>query len=32
VRFQNIFQYEEDEIPNDLPDRVPPGKIDMQAE
>jgi len=29
---ENIFESEEDEIPYDLPDKVPPGKIDKQAE
>ena len=28
----NIFESEEDEIPYDFPDKVPPGKIDKQAE
>jgi len=27
---ENIFESEEDEIPYDLPDRVPPEKIDKQ--
>ena len=29
---ENIFESEEDEIPYDLPDKVPPEKIDKQAE
>ena len=29
---ENIFGSEEDEIPYDLPDKVPPEKIDKQAE
>ena len=29
---ENIFESEEDEIPYELPDKVPPEKIDKQAE
>jgi hypothetical protein len=29
---ENIFESEEDEIPYDLPDKVPPEKIDNQTE
>ncbi len=29
---ENVFESEEDEIPYDLPDKVPPEKIDKQAE
>lgn len=29
---ENIFESEEDEIPYDLPDKVPPEKIDYQTE